>query len=155
MRRIAISVLAVSLVACGHTVTEQDASQAKLQYDMGVTSLRRGDPRAALRDLLAAEERDPELPQVHNALGLVYHSLGHADDALAHYKKAVKLMPEFSEAYNNMGTLLTDMGRYDEAIEAHEKAMSDILYTTPYLAEGNMAWAMYKKGDVAQARKHL
>ncbi|MBC7794514.1 MAG: tetratricopeptide repeat protein, partial [Clostridia bacterium] len=155
MRRFVIPLLAVSFVACGHTVTEQDESQAKLQYDMGVTSLRSGDPRAALRDLLAAEERDPDLAPVHNALGLVYHSLGHGDDALAHYKKALRLVPEFSEAYNNMGTLLTDMGRYDEAIEAHEKAMSDILYGTPWLAEGNMAWAMYKKGDVVQSRKHL
>ena len=155
MRRLTITLLAFAFVACGHTITETEQSQARLQYDMGVTSLRRGDVRAALRDLLAAEERDPDMPQLHNALGLVYHALGHADDALAHYKKALKLNPDFAEASNNMGTLLTDMGRYDEAIEAHEKAMSDILYQTPWLAEGNMAWAMYKKGDVSQARKHL
>lgn len=155
MRRLAISIVVLSLAACAHSVSEQDASQARLQYDMGVTSLKRGDARGALRDLLAADERDPYLPQTHNALGLVYHALGHADDALAHYKKAVSLNPEFSEAYNNMGTLLTDMGRYDEAIAAHQKAIGDILYGTPWLAEGNMAWAMYKKGDVPTARKHL
>ena len=154
MRRLPL-ILVFGLTACGHTISEQDQAQARLQYDMGVTSLKRGEPRAALRDLMAAAEKDPELPQVHNALGLVYHALGRADDALAHYKRAMELKPDFSEAANNMGTLLTDMGRYDEAIAAHQLAMGDIMYGTPWLAEGNMAWAFYKSGDVVKARKHL
>lgn len=154
MRRLTL-ILILGVAACGHTVSEQDEAQARLQYDMGVTSLKRGDPRAALRDLLAAEEKDPMLPQTQNALGLVYHSLGRADDALSHYKRAIDLKPDFSEALNNMGTLLTDMGRYDEAVAAHKKALTDIMYGTPWLAEGNMAWALYKSGDVAGARKHL
>jgi type IV pilus assembly protein PilF len=154
MRRISL-VVCLSIAACAHQISEQDQAQARLSYDMGVTDLKQGDARAALRDLLAAEEKDPELPQTQNALGLVYHALGRADDALAHYRRAIKLRDDFSEAYNNMGTLLTDMGRYDEAIAAHLKAMGDILYSTPWLAEGNLAWALYKKGDVGGARKHL
>jgi type IV pilus biogenesis/stability protein PilW len=154
MRRLPF-ILVLGLTACGHTISEQDQAQARLQYDMGVTSLKRGDPRAALRDLMAAAEADPELPQVHNALGLVYHALGRADDALAHYKRAIGIKPDFSEAANNMGTLLTDMGRYDEAVAAHQLALGDILYGTPWLAEGNLAWALYKRGDVVGARKRL
>jgi len=136
-------------------VTEKDRSTARVDYDVAVGAMNRGDMRAALRDLLAAVELDPTMAEAHNALGLVYHSLGKADDALFHYGKALKLRPDFSEAHNNFGTLLTDVGRYDEAIAQFKIALADILYATPFLAEGNMGWAYYLKGNVDQAVRHL
>ena len=38
-------------------------------------------------------------------------------------------------------------GSYDEAIKLYEQALNDMLYATPYIAQGNLGWALYKKGD--------
>jgi len=130
-------------------------TQARIHYDLGLTSFNQGDMRGALRELLVAADNDRTFPQVHNALGLVYHALGRREDAEKHYLQAVKLKKDFSEAYNNLGTLEIDLGHYDKAIAAFEKSLSDLLYTTPYLAEANMGWAYYKKGDVKQGIFYL
>lgn len=143
------------LVACAPTVSDKDRANARLHYDIGIASLNRGDERGALRELMLAAELDPELAVVRNALGLVYHSLGKLDEAHEQYRAAVRLKPDFSEAYNNLGILLIDLARYDEAIAAFKVALKDILYATPALAEGNLGWAYYKKGDVELALRHL
>lgn len=142
-------------VGCATTTSVKDHAAAEVHYDIAVESMKHDDMRGALRDLLAAENKDPRLPQVQNALGLTYHALGRLDEALKHYHEAVKLKPDFSSAYNNMGTLLTDLGRYDDAIAAFKQALTNILYPTPSLAEGNMGWAYYQKGDTDKALRHL
>ena len=41
------------------------------------------------------------------------------------------------------------------AIDAFDQALSDILYKTPSLAEGNMGWAYYRMGKADQGIKHI
>tara|TARA_Y100001934_G_C12266193_1_gene732511 strand:- start:240 stop:1028 length:789 start_codon:yes stop_codon:yes gene_type:complete len=140
---------------CASTTNKATTVQAKTHYDIAIATLNTGDGRGALRELLTAIELDPELPEAHNALGLVYHSLRHLKEGLEHYNKALALRPSFSEVHNNRGILLVDLGRYDEAILSFQSAIDDILYRTPSLAEGNMGWAYYKNGDVEKGIKHL
>ena len=141
--------------SCANSISERDRAQAQTHYDLGVATLNIGDIRGALKELLDATKLDPELADVHNALGLVYHRLDYLDKGLEHYNLALKWRPDFSEAYNNRGVLLMDLGRYDEAIESFKVALEDILYRTPSSAEGNMGWAYYKKGDAQQGVKHI
>ena len=141
--------------ACATVVSEKSRETARINYDMGIASLNKGDSREALRSLLIAVKADPNLVEAHNALGLVFHAIGKQEQALLHYQKAIELNPKFSESYNNLGILLLDMGRYDEAISAFNSALADVLYPTPYLAEGNMGWAYYKKGELAAALEHI
>jgi len=137
------------------TPTAKERARATTHYDIAIATFNQGDLRGSLAELLKAVKLNPDLPVAHNAMGLVYHSLGHLDLGYEHYQKAVVLKPDFSEAYNNMGTLLIDLGRYDAAIEAFELALGNILYKTPALAEGNMGWAYYKKRDVERGLKHI
>ena len=52
-------------------------------------------------------------------------------------------------------TCYLDQGRYDEAIKLYEQALNDMLYPTPYIAQGNLGWALYKKGETdAGAAEH-
>jgi type IV pilus assembly protein PilF len=152
---VAVAFVGLWVWACAPTVNEKERATARIDYDLAVAALNRGDMREALRNLMAASELDPTMAEVQNVLGLVYHDLGKPDDALRHHQKAVKLRPDFSEAHNNFGTLLTDIGRFGEAIEQFKIALADILYATPFLAEGNMGWAYYRQGDVDKALKHL
>ncbi|NIT04210.1 tetratricopeptide repeat protein, partial [Candidatus Saccharibacteria bacterium] len=47
--------------------------------------------RKALKNLLQAEKLDPENPNIHNELGLVYMNLGEHPSSLQHFKKALAL----------------------------------------------------------------
>lgn len=144
------------VVAAGCASLEPaDPQAAVAHYDLGVSELRQGSPRDALRSLKKAVDADPDLARAHNALGLVYHALNRLPEALDHYDRAVELDANFSEAHNNRGTLLTDLGRYDDAIAAYELALNNVLYAFPTHAEANMGWAHYKNGNTAQALQHL
>lgn len=147
--------VALAVSSCAPTIDAKDRANARIHYDMAVASLARADQRGALRELLIAADLNPTMPQVRNALGLVYHALGKLDEALSQYEEAIRLKPTFSEAYNNMGTLLIDLGRYEDAVAAFKVALADILYPTPSLAEGNMGWAYYRQGNVTLAERHL
>jgi type IV pilus assembly protein PilF len=147
--------LVLMLASCAHTVPESDTAGAQIHHDIGITAMRAGDLRGALRELLRALELDPQLPQLHNALGLVYHGMNRMDDAIRHYETAVELLPTYSEAQNNLGVALMAAGRYDDAIASLQVALRDILYPTPSLAEGNMGWAYYLKNDAETGKKHL
>ena len=49
--------------------------------------------------------------------------LGHHEEALTAYDKAVELNPKNFEAHNNRGIVLGDLGRYEEALTAYDKAI--------------------------------
>lgn len=142
-------------MACAHAPDRRAKENARISYDVGVTAFDRGDTREALRALLASVRADPNLPETHNALGLVYHASGKEALALEHYRRALALRPKFSEAQNNLGILLLDMDRYEEAIAAFEAALSDMLYPTPVLAQGNLGWALYRSGQVTEGRERI
>lgn len=153
--RWALLLILGSTVSCAAVITEKNREAARIKYDLGVTSLNRGENRVALRELLSAVDLDADLPEAHNALALVFHNLGRTDDALKHYTDAVRLNPKFTEAWNNLGTLYVELHRYDEAIAAFKTCLNDLLYATPSLAEGNMGWAYYQKGNIDDAMMHI
>lgn len=155
MRILSLVAFGLFVLSSCATTSASDSTEAIAHYDLGVSELRRGDSRDALRTLQKAVEADPKMDRAHNALGLVYHALGRYEEALEHYDIAVDLKPDFSDAHNNRGTLLTDLGRYDEAIDSFEIALNNVLYAFPTHAEANMGWAYYKKGEMAPALKHL
>ena len=109
----------------------------------------------ALAALSQGEKLDPGFADTQNGLGLVYLALGKYDDAVAHFKRALELRPTWSEARNNLGTIYMVFKNYDAAIEQFKAALADVLYPTPYLAEGNLGYALYKKGDHDMALKHI
>ncbi len=153
--RAAFLIAFVGVAGCATWVSPKQRESARISYDLGVESLNRQDLHTALRELMAAVQSDPLLPQAHQALGLVLHTLHHDADAEVHYRRALALKTDYSEATNNLGVLLLDTGRYAEAIDAFGVALGNVLYPTPYLAEGNMGWAYYHLGDMAQARQHV
>jgi type IV pilus assembly protein PilF len=143
------------LVGCASVTSPKNRKSANIHYDLGVVEMKNNHMRQSLRELLIALDLDPRHAMAHNAIALVYHQLEKKEEALSHYRQAVRLKENFSEAQNNLGTLLTDLGQYDEAVDMFKAALANILYVTPAHAEGNMGWTYYKKGDRDKALMHL
>lgn len=141
--------LAASAAGCATGMSaEQRARSAEIHYELGTNYLNNGDSQAAMREYLAAVQENPELPQPHNALGLVYgFSLARPAEAEEEFRTAINLDPDYSDALNNFGAFYLLRGRYAEAIPLFEKALKNPVYAARTIAESNLGWALYKNGQ--------
>lgn len=151
-RTLCLGALLLTAVSCKHTPTEKERHGAQIHYDLGLQAQDNGEMKEAYRELEKSISMDPNFPESRNAIGILLHVVfGKHDEAIAHYRKALELRPTFSEAKTNLANVYLDLNRYDEAIALYEEALNDMLYATPFIAQGNRGWALYKKGKVKPA----
>lgn len=153
----AFALLAAALLGpgCKHIPTAKEYESARIHYDLGVQAVQ-ASPQQAMTEFERALELDSEFPEALNAKGMLLHVVFRKfDEAQEVLKKAVALKPRFSEAKTNLGNLYLDLKRYDEAIALYQEALGDILYPTPFIAEANLGWAKYKKGQTDEAITHI
>jgi type IV pilus assembly protein PilF len=149
-------VVSIIASACAHVPTEKEQQGAEIHYNLGINAQQAGDMRAALAEFETALNMDPGFPEAHNAIALLLNNaFGKPNDAVSHFQRALEIRPGYSEAKVNLGVVLSQQGRYDEAIKLFEEALNDMRYPTPYFAEGNLGWALYKKGDTKMALDHI
>jgi tetratricopeptide (TPR) repeat protein len=140
---------------CKHIPTNKELESSRIHYDLGVQATQTS-PQQAMMEFEKSLELDSEFPEALNAKGLLLHVIFKKhDDAQVALKRAIELKPRFSEAKTNLGNLYMDLKRYDDAIALYQEALGDILYPTPYIAEGNLGWAKYKKGKTDEAIIHI
>jgi type IV pilus assembly protein PilF len=144
----ALLLLASGALSCSGVSAEQRRRSAEIHYDLGTNLLQNGDVQGALKEYLEAEKEDEDLPQTHNALGLLYaYSLARPQEAEEYFQKAIALDKDFSEARNNLGAFYVARGRFAEAIPQFEQALANPLYRDRVIAETNLGWALYKSGQ--------
>lgn len=148
--------LALVLSGCKHVPTEKERNSAEIHYNLGLQAQQAGNIQEAVNEFKRALEADPENTDAHNAMGILLHlSFRRYDEAVTHYEKALELRPNFSEARTNLANVYLDQGRYDEAIKLYEQVLNDMLYPTPFIAQGNLGWAYFKKGDTAKGLENI
>jgi protein O-GlcNAc transferase len=49
--------------------------------------------------------------------------LGRLQDAIDHYKEAIRISPTFADAYSNMGNTLKEMGDVNGALQCYTRAI--------------------------------
>lgn len=154
--RALVPLLAVFGLACAHTPSEREQTNARIHYDLALERQRAGDASEAYREIEKALALDPTFAQAHNAKGLMLHlSFDRGEEAIKSYKRALELDPRFSEVHTNLGNVHLAAGRYDDAITHYELALSDMLYVTPWFAQGNLGWAHHKAGRTEEGIKAI
>lgn len=168
--------------ACGPAATRVDPEASDKRYLLGSDYFTKGLVEPALEELLKAVELNPDNPDAHNLLGLVFLRKGAESEELSirnrclkgedlrlekqdmdaqfkkaeeQFTKAAALKPDFSEARNNLAVVMIHFGRYDEAVQQEERALANIVYHEPYVAQGNLGLAYLEKHDFARASKAL
>ena len=48
---------------------------------------------------------------------------GHLEEAVNHYRQALRIEPEFAEAHEGLGQALNQSGKREEAIQHYEQAL--------------------------------
>lgn len=171
-----------TLCSCGPAQTRVDPDASQKRYLLGADYFNKGLVQPALEELLKAVELDPNNPDAHHLLGLVWlRKAAEAEElstrnqclkgeslalekaeadaqfkkAQAEFEKAISLKPDFSDARNNLAVVMIHFGRYDDAVQLEEKALSNIVYREPFAAHGNLGQAYLEKGDYVRAAKAL
>ena len=142
----------LALAACKHVPTEKEKQGAQIHFDLGVQAQQNGSIQEAYSEFEKSLQMDPDFAESHNAMAILLHlSFRKLEDAIEHYRRAIEVRPTYSEAKTNLANVYLDQERYDEAIALYAEALNDMLYPTPFIAQGNMGWAYYKKGETARA----
>ena len=80
-------------------------------------------------------------------------SEGHPDEAIAHFRNALKIRPNYARAYSSLGLVFFQKGDIKEAIEAWEKGL-EVKPDQPDV-QNNLAWLLATAPEdlIAQRRK--
>jgi type IV pilus assembly protein PilF len=110
---------------------------ARINAQMGLDYMRKGDLRLAEEKLKRAVSQDSRLSLAHTGLGILYSRKGRDDEAEDSFRRALSLEPGNPDAINNYGTFLCSKGKTDKAEEMFVKAAKDADYVRPELAWTN------------------
>jgi tetratricopeptide (TPR) repeat protein len=68
-------------------------------------------------------ERNPDAFMAHNNLGIELKLEGRLDEAIAHYREAVRIRPDYAEGHSNLGLALFAKGKDEEGISHYRVAL--------------------------------
>ncbi len=104
--------------------------QTHVHFQQAIDYKEAGLLAAALHECDAALHIDSIMSEAHNLRGVILQELGHLNEAIKSYEKAIQFEPSFeeavtnlAEAYNMRGVILEEMGRIPEAIKAYKQAI--------------------------------
>jgi len=98
------------------------------------------------------DKKYPGSPVVHNNLGIALVAEGKNEEAISHYKMAIKLNPDFALAHNNLGNALSAERKIEEAISHLKMAIK----LNPDFADAynNLGVALVAEGKNEEAISH-
>jgi serine/threonine protein kinase/Flp pilus assembly protein TadD len=107
------------------------------------------DTEARMASSQALEKAMAARAQAFTHLGNDSLARGKAEEAVKHYRTAIRLNPKQATALNNLGNVLQDRGRADEAIREYRRAIT--LHPRFALAHYNLGNALRGKGQEEEA----
>jgi type IV pilus assembly protein PilF len=130
MKRLAIAATAGLLLSlfggCTTTETNPDKTDlkeaARLNTQLGIDYMRKGQYELALEKLKRALEQDNGLATTHSTIALLYQRRGEAEQAEEHYREALDLNADDPGTLNNFGIFLCAQGDVADAEKAFLKA---------------------------------
>ncbi|MHC4460106.1 MAG: DUF6056 family protein [Planctomycetota bacterium] len=107
------------------------------------------DPLTFWKDCVS---KSPEKPRPHTHLGNALREQGKDDEAVSHYRLALRFDSHYAEARTNLGNVLQSQGELDEAIRYHRQAIQD--KPNYAVAHNNLGNALQEKGNLDEAISH-
>ena len=159
MLRVWVCMLPIVLASCamsGQSARKADSREsARLNTQLGIEYLRKGDIELAREKLLKAVAMDPENAEANGALGLLYANTGETSKAEKHYEKSLRLEPDDPNVLNNFGALLCAQGKYAQADLQFLRASRNTRYQAPELALTNAGVCARRMPDDDKAENYF
>ena len=97
-------------------------------------------------------DKCPASPVAHNNLGNALTALARTEEAMQHYRQALRLKADYADAYNNLGKAQDDLGRTEEAIKLYRAALH--LRPNKAVPHFNLGHALADLGRTEEAIEH-
>lgn len=121
----------------------RDEQEAKRAFEAALA-----DPALAASPELAA--------QAHKNLGSCYALLGDHEQAMHHYREALRLDPDLAEAHNALGTHYVRLGKYEDALRHLDQVIfSDQKHGRTSAVTGWRANVLFNLGDGRAAFREI
>ncbi|MET0066286.1 MAG: type IV pilus biogenesis/stability protein PilW [Candidatus Thiodiazotropha sp.] len=163
-RRLVVLVLVIVLSGCasqggmsdatGTLGAEQKNSPAKIYVEMGMAYMNDNRNAVAMQKLKKAIEVDDNYADAHNVIAILYQKLGESELAEKHFNRAVSLNPKDPFIRNARGSYNCRRGRYEAANTDFERALSNPLYSTPWVALTNAGLCVELQGKIDKAENY-
>ena len=151
MKPILAALLILMLASCvsdGDVPPGVDLKEAaRINTQLGVDYMRKGQMDLAMTKLKRAVDQDPELALARNSLAFCYAKLGDTEKAEKEYRKALALDPESGNVRNNFGVFLCEQGQAVEARRLFMEAARNKNYATPEAAWTNAGVCARRQKD--------
>jgi len=150
-----LAAVVVAAVAAVHAVAGRRGLAALLALAVGLGALtvrRNRDYRSEFAVWSDVAAKWPDSARAQLRLGILLFDDGRIDEAIAHYRRALRTEPDNPDALRSLGHALYDSGRLAEAIECYRAA----LRLRPDLAEvhNNLGIALVRTGRLTEAMAH-
>lgn len=153
---ILFNIIVILLSSCAfENKNDNNKKIASYHLRIGVAHLSQGNYPLALKELLKAENIDPNNPIIQNNLGLAYFVREKYQKAILHFKKALDLNKTYSDARNNLGLAYIEVKKYKEAIKQINLVIQDLTYPQPEKAYLNLGIAYFKQKQFNLANNYL
>ncbi len=145
------------LAGCGLGASKSgnDMEASRVNSQLGIEYLRKGDIELARGKLEKAVELNPRNAEALGALGLLYANTGEISKSEKHYEKSLDLNPDEPSVLNNYGALLCAQGKYTKADQQFRRATQNPRYQTPEVSLTNAGVCARKLPDDAAAEKYF
>src|SRR5262249_55056726 len=110
-------------VAAATSQTDGPSSSSRSLFEKGFSQLKSGDLAGARLSFEKSLRLSPQNALAHNSLGWVLFSQGNVNDAISHFRTALKIKPNFSDAEVNLASAVAQKGDLAEAGRAARKAI--------------------------------
>lgn len=77
----------------------------------------------AMKYYMYGLQLDPRHPHLYTNLGSLLKDMGHLNDAVTMYEKAVEYNPRFDVALANLGNAIKDLGRVQDSVQWYRRAV--------------------------------
>jgi type IV pilus assembly protein PilF len=121
-------VLMALLTSCSSKKAELKERQASLYFGAGTQSLLEKQYTEALKNLIQANELDPNNPEILNNMGMAYYFKGEKDLAIKTLNKTLEIDQNNSDAKVNLATIFYRDSKYTEAEKLYKKVLRDLTY---------------------------
>ncbi len=101
-----------------------EMSETIERYDRAMAHKDAGDLEAAVRELAAIIEDEPDHLLSHSALAVYLEKLGRADESVAHAHRVTELDPEDAFAWTQLAVICQRCGRSEQGDQAMARARS-------------------------------
>lgn len=144
------------LTSCSSKNNEIRSKKAGLYFGEGTANLINKKYTEALKNLLNANELEPDSSDILNNLGMAYYFKGERDIAIKHLKRSIELNKNNADAKSNLASIYYEEGNIGSAEKLYKEVTKDLTYEKLAITYYNLGLLeLEKKKNPSKAEKYF